>query len=349
MSATNQRNIFIDTEQYHGSDNKVQLLFPSQTLVVPQGFGMKLSLQQFTMKKTFYNINEYNNTFYIYTPNPTNPTTVLGLYQELKIPEGDYYTFGATSSVANSLCKGIQTAFIVGGITDVTVAYDEIDRKLTITSPFLGTTIKKILFLQVPPSRQVFIPNNVTPNGLFSDVAEIFGGKSIQQDLSGQFSPEESMSKSLNTYTSFYPASLYSMENLRLVVNLGNSNLETPNMDANSSTSVCITSQTFATIPLQTGTFDGLSLIEPAMIIYKDDGDEVFSIKLQQNHIDNCQFSIVDGKGRPIAEVDTNQYKNGQMSYQMVLRYEIIEEPYVANQSNMPSGNRTGNLKPQLN
>tara|TARA_R110000796_G_scaffold85517_1_gene185542 strand:+ start:433 stop:1482 length:1050 start_codon:yes stop_codon:yes gene_type:complete len=349
MSSTNQRNIFIDTEQYHGSDNKVQLLFPSQTLVVPQGFGMKLSLQQFTMKKTFYNINEYNNTFYIYTPDPTNPATVLGLYQELKIPEGDYYTFGATSSVANSLCKGIQTAFIVGGITDVTVAYDEIDRKLTITSPFLGTTIKKILFLQVPPSRQVFIPNNVTPNGLFSDVAEIFGGKSIQQDLSGQFTPVESMKKTLDTYTSFFPASLYSMENLRLVVNLGNSNLETPNMDANSSTSVCITSQTFATIPLQTGTFDGLSLIEPAMIIYKDDGDEVFSIKLQQNHIDNCQFSIVDGKGRPIAEVDTNQYKNGQMSYQMVLRYEIIEEPYVANQSNMPSGNRTGNLKPQLN
>ncbi len=66
MSATNQKNIFIDTEQYHGSDNSVKLLFPSQTLVVPQGFGMKLSLQQFTMKKTFYNINEYNRTFYIY-------------------------------------------------------------------------------------------------------------------------------------------------------------------------------------------------------------------------------------------------------------------------------------------
>ena len=336
MSSTNQRNIFIDTEQYHGSDNKVQLLFPSQTLVVPQGFGMKLSLQQFTMKKTFYNINEYNNTFYIFTPAAGTPPTSAGTFLQLKIPEGDYYNFGPTDSVSNSLCHAMTT-------------YDQRDGKLTIVSVMLGTANKKILFLQVPPSRQVFIPTNVTPNGYYSDVAEIFGGKSIQQDLSGQFSPEESMSKSGNTYTSFYPASLYSMENLRLVVNLGNSNLETPNMDANSSTSICITSQTFATIPLQTGTFDGLSLIEPAMIIYKDDGDEVFSIKLQQNHIDNCQFSIVDGKGRPIAEVDTNQYKNGQMSYQMVIRYEIIEEPYVANPSNMPSGNRSGNLKPQLN
>ena len=57
MSATNQKNIFIDTEQYHSVDNKVTLLFPSQTLVVPQGFGMKLSLQQFTMKKTFYKMD----------------------------------------------------------------------------------------------------------------------------------------------------------------------------------------------------------------------------------------------------------------------------------------------------
>jgi len=347
MSATNQRNIFIDTEQYHGSDNKVQLLFPSQTLVVPQGFGMKLSLQQFTMKKTFYNINEYNNTFYIYTPNAS--PSILGTFLQLKIPEGDYYSFGPLGADSNSLCQAIQTAFTAGGVADALVTYDQRNRKLQVTSASLGTNNKKILFLQVPPSRQILIPNNVTPNGYYSDVAEIFGGISIQQDLTGQFDPPAGMSKSGNIYTSFFPASLYSMENLRLVVNLGNSNLQTPNMDANSSTSVCITSQTFATIPIQTGTFDGLSLIEPAMIIYKDDGDEVFSIKLQQNHIDNCQFSIVDGKGRPISEVDTNQYKNGQMSYQMVLRYEIIEEPYVANQSNMPSGNRSGNLKPQLN
>ena len=95
MASTNQKNIFIDTEQYHASDNKVNLLFPTQTLVVPQGFGMKLSLQQFTMKKSFYNINKYNNTFYIYAKTPQT-------YTEIKIPEGDYYTFGNTNSDNNS-------------------------------------------------------------------------------------------------------------------------------------------------------------------------------------------------------------------------------------------------------
>ena len=75
MSATNQRNIFIDTEQYHGSDNKAKLLFPSQTLVVPQGFGIKLSLQQFTMKKTFYNIKKRLFLYYIYYV-----SIYLGLY-----------------------------------------------------------------------------------------------------------------------------------------------------------------------------------------------------------------------------------------------------------------------------
>ena len=340
MSVTNQKNIFIDTEQYHGSDNKVKLLFPSQTLVVPQGFGMKLSLQQFTMKKSFYNINKYNNTFYVYNPAGS------GTYTEFLIATGDYYTFGSTDAVANSLCAGIK-ASLVGIYTDIAVSYNINTRKLTLTSAQLTTGNKRVVFLQIPTSRQLLIPANVTPNGIFSDTAEIFGGISIQQDLTG-VAPSGSLEITGNNHTSYYPASLYSMENLRILVNLGSTNLETPNMDANSSTSTCLTSQTFATIPLQTGTFDGLSLVEPAMLLFEDDGDELFSIKLQQNHIDSCSFSLVDGKGRPIDEVSADQYKNGEMNYQMVIRWEVIEQPYVANPSNLPSSNRTGNLLPKL-
>lgn len=340
MSVTNQKNIFIDTEQYHGSDNKVRLLFPSQTLVVPQGFGMKLSLQQFTMKKSFYNINKYNNTLYVYNSGTNS-------YTEIVIAEGDYYEFGRLGTDAESLCKAIEDAFnLVLGAASTGVSYNVNTRKLSITNPSFSIT-NYIVCFQVPPSRQTIIPANTTPNGLFSDVAEILGAKSNQADLSGLI-PFPAFELASTTFTSFYPASLYSMENIRLLVNLGNTNLETPNMDANSSTSICLTSQTFATIPLQTGTFDGLNLIEPAIITYQDDGDELFSLKLQQNHIDNCTFSLVDGKGRPIDEVSKDQYKNGELNYQMVLRWEVIEEPYVANPSNYPSSNRTGNLLPKL-
>jgi len=342
MSATNQKNIFIDTEQYHSVDNKVTLLFPSQTLVVPQGFGMKLSLQQFTMKKSFYNINKYNNIFYLY-----NSTT--NSYTEIVITEGDYYNFGTTGADANSLCKAIQDAITTAGIGANNVSYNVNTRKLSIASASFSATNYLVCF-QVPPSRQKFIPANTTPNGLFSDVAEILGARSNQQELTSSYVPFPAFDLSSTTFISFYPASLYSMENIRLILNLGSSNLETPNMDANSSTSICLASQTFATIPLQNGgSFDGLNLIEPAIILFQDDGDELFSIKLQQNHIDSCNFSLVDGKGRPIDEVGKDQYKNGELNYQMVIRYEIIEEPFVANPSNMPSSNRTGNLKPQLN
>ena len=341
MSATNQKNIFIDTEQYHSVDNKVTLLFPSQTLVVPQGFGMKLSLQQFTMKKSFYNINKYNNTFYLY-----NSTT--NAYTEIVIAEGDYYTFGSTGTDANSLCKAIQDAITNASIGANTVSYNVNTRKLSIASAAFSSTNYLVCF-QVPPSRQNFIPANTTPNGLFSDVAEILGARSNQQELTSSYVPFPAFELNSTTFTSFYPASLYSMENIRLILNLGSSNLETPNMDANSSTSICLASQTFATIPLHNGgSFDGLNLIEPSIILFEDDGDELFSIKLQQNHIDSCNFSLVDGKGRPIDEVGKDQYKNGELNYQMVIRYEIIEEPFVANPSNMPSSNRTGNLLPSL-
>ena len=339
MSATNQKNIFIDTEQYHGRDNKVKLLFPSQTLVVPQGFGMKLSLQQFTMKKSFYNINDYNNTFYIYN-------TITQTYKETKLTKGDYFTFGPDSSLANGLCKNIADALTAQGVNVNLVSYNSNTRKLDISSIDLDNT-NYLVFFQIPKSRQLALPTNVTANGYFSDVAEIFGGISNQQDPDGG-DPIAGLNIAGSNQVSYYPASLYSMENLRILVNLGNTNLETPNMDANSSTSVCLTSQTFATIPLQTGTFDGVNLIEPAMILFQDDGDELFSIKLQQNHIDNATFSIVDGKGRPIDEVGADQYFNGELNYQMVIRWEIVEQPYVANPSNLPSSNRTGNLLPAL-
>ncbi len=339
MSATNQKNIFIDTEQYHGRDNKVQLLFPSQTLVVPQGFGMKLSLQQFTMKKSFYNINDYNNTFYVYD----KPTQV---YEEIKLSKGDYFAFGADSSLANGLCKNVFDALTNVGVNVIEVAYNSNTRKLDISSTDLNDNYY-LVFFQIPKSRQITLPTNVTANGYFSDVAEIFGGISNQQDPNGGH-PISGLNIVGHHSFSYYPASLYSMENLRILVNLGNTNLETPNMDANSSTSVCLTSQTFATIPLQTGTFDGANLVEPAMILFQDDGDELFSIKLQQNHIDNATFSIVDGKGRPIDEVSADQYLNGELNYQMVIRWEIVEQPYVANPSNLPASNRTGNLLPAL-
>ena len=339
MSATNQKNIFIDTEQYHGRDNKVQLLFPSQTLVVPQGFGMKLSLQQFTMKKSFYNINDYNNTFYVYDK-------PIQTYTEIKLSKGDYFAFGADSSLANGLCKNVFDALTDKGIDVIQVTYNSNTRKLDISSTDLNDNYY-LVFFQIPTSRQITLPTNVTANGYFSDVAEIFGGISNQQDPNGGH-PTPGLKIEGTHHISYYPASLYTMENLRILVNLGNTNLETPNMDANSSTSICLTSQTFATIPLQTGTFDGANLVEPAMILFQDDGDELFSIKLQQNHIDNATFSIVDGKGRPIDEVSADQYLNGELNYQMVIRWEIVEQPYVANPSNLPASNRNGNLLPAL-
>jgi len=274
MSATNQKNIFIDTEQYHGRDNKVQLLFPSQTLVVPQGFGMKLSLQQFTMKKSFYNINDYNNTFYVYDK-------PIQTYTEIKLSKGDYFAFGADSSLANGLCKNVFDALTDKGIDVIQVTYNSNTRKLDISSTDLNDNYY-LVFFQIPTSRQITLPTNVTENGYFSDVAEIFGGISNQQDPNGGH-PTPGLKIEGTHHISYYPASLYTMENLRILVNLGNTNLETPNMDANSSTSICLTSQTFATIPLQTGTFDGANLVEPAMILFQDDGDELFSIKLQQN------------------------------------------------------------------
>ncbi len=339
MASTNQKNIFIDTEQYHDSTNSVQLLFPSQTLVVPQGYGMKLSLQQFFMKKCFYNINSYNSEFYIFN---TNNST----YKQVKLTHGDYHKFGSDHDVSNSLCKNIKDALTDAGQTITSVTYNENTRKIEIDSSTLDLG-NYIVFLQVPPERQKIQPVHVTQHGFFSDIAEIMGGIANQQDPSTlpNSQPVAGFDISLNISKSYYPASLFSMECLRININLGNTNLQTPNMEANSSSSVCVPTQCFATIPLEKG---GENIQDKSLIVYQDSGDEMFSIKLQQSHIDNATLSIVDNKGRPLEEVNTNQYKNGMLSYNMVIRFEIIEEPAVTNPSNLPSNNRIGNFFPSL-
>jgi len=339
MASTNQKNIFIDTEQYHDSTNSVQLLFPSQTLVVPQGYGMKLSLQQFFMKKSFYNINSYNSEFYIF--NTTHST-----YKQVKLTHGDYHKFGSDHDVSNSLCKNIKDALTDASETITSVEYNENTRKIEIVSSTLNLG-NYIVFLQVPPERQKIQPIHVTQHGFFSDIAEIMGGVANQQDPSTlpNSYPLAGFDISLNISKSYYPASLYSMECLRININLGNTNLQTPNMEANSSSSVCVPTQCFATIPLEKG---AENIQDKSLIVYQDSGDEMFSIKLQQSHIDNARIEIVDNKGRPLEEVNANQYKNGMLSYNMVIRFEIIEEPAVTNPSNLPSNNRTGNLLPAL-
>ena len=85
MSVVNRtRNIFVNSEEYHDAKGQVNLVFPGSDFVVDNNEIMRLTLDRFEMKRNFYNINKFNNTFY-YTTSGT-PETISG---ECIIAEGD--------------------------------------------------------------------------------------------------------------------------------------------------------------------------------------------------------------------------------------------------------------------
>ena len=312
------RNLFIDTEQYHTQKDLVNILLPNSDFSVTKNQSIRLTLEQFECQKKFYNINKNNNKFYAFDSSGS-------VYTEIVIPEGDYFNFGNTSADANSFCEAIQTAILSAGITGTpSVSYAINTRKLTIDMSGAGgvwTPTSEFRTFQIPPSRTGTIPTGVSASGYYNDSYELLGAKPNKYSTDAV----AAFSKNGNNFTSFYPASLFTIESLHLAVDIQTQNYQTPNLDVDSTASRCIPTQIFARIPIDMGHLLNTQHDQPSLITFTDTGARVFSINLQNKHVDNLRFKLLDGKGREISEVSAGQYFNGALSYKMVLRWEALQ------------------------
>ena len=322
------RNIFLDSEQYHSGGDLVRMFLPNDAFAVHKDESMKFIVSSFEMQKKFYNINKHNNTFYATTPTPG--------YTEIKIKEGDYFQFGENADVSNSLCEAIYNALDDAGITpDVAkskaVTYNVTTRKLAIdmsnVSVAKWNSSSYFVSFQIPDARQPSpLPTGVSALGIFNDSYEILGAKPTKGSLTiGAF--QEDASK---VFTSFYPASLYTIESIHLRTSLQTNNYQSPSLNADSQASRLIPTQILARFPIDMGKmFENIKQDIPSIIKFEDTGAELYSMALQQKQIDTFNFRITDAKGREIAEVSADQYNNGALSYKLVLKWEAIHSPEV--------------------
>ena len=335
MSIVNRtRNIFVNSEEYHSSNGQVSLIFPGSDFVVDNNEIMRLTLDRFEMKRNFYNINKFNNTFYISTGAGVNEIIAF----ECKIPEGDYDTFGISSS-PGTLCAGIAQAITTGVSTAPhKVEYDSVTRKITITMP-TSVNVTNFYFFQIPPSRQnnlaaftTFTNSKTSLDGLFNDSYEIFGAKPVKNEgnIVAGFGPAVATT-GLLSYTAFYPASLYTMESINLTTNLQTHSYSTPHLDANSSNSSLIPTSIFARIWFDMVEKSGNThRTAPKNIIsYTDPGTAVFSVDLQNKTINEVKLRLTDSKGRDLDEVSDDQFSNGNLNYTAVFKWEAIMKPQI--------------------
>lgn len=323
------RNIFLDSEQYHSGGDLVRMFLPNDAFSVHKDESMKFIVSSFEMQKKFYNINKHNNTFYATKPVPG--------YTEIKIAEGDYFQFGENADVSNSLCEAIYNALNDAGITPVVpkvdaVTYNVTTRKLVID--MTGVAVANVwnsstyfVSFQIPDQRQPNpLPSGVSTLGIFNDSYEILGAKPTKR--SNVTTP--AFSENARVFTSFYPASLYTIESIHLRTSLQSNNYQSPSLNADSQASRLIPTQILARFPIDMGKmFENIKQDIPSIIKFEDTGAELYSMALQQKQIDTFNFRLTDAKGREIAEVGADQYSNGALSYKLVLKWEAIHSPEV--------------------
>lgn len=333
------RNIFIDSET-----NTINDQIQVSVNLIPNDFycnadeEMRLTLTTFEMRTNWYNINQYNNVFYVFTP--TSAGSASGTYYQVQIQAGSYYDFldtvynpGVTSpTTITGLSTAIQTALNAAGIgTGNTCSYSPISRKFSIGLNISATgnngTITAnsyIVCFAIPYGLSTYLPTGVSPLYTFMDTNEILGSDPMRTYPDATTVPVNSMgtgvvAAGIITFQSPYVAQLNSQEALYVRTNLQSLNYSTYGFAQTIFQNTVTGSQIMARIPVQNQLYN---LPDP-FISYEDKND-TFQVIIGNKQLDNITMYITDDKNRPIPNVAVGQVINGIMSFKCSIKWEVI-------------------------
>jgi hypothetical protein len=317
------RNVFIDSEINSIGNGQVgKINFPSSSFSVAPKETMKLTLTSFDMRRSWYNINPSNNTFYWYDPTQT----VADRYKPIVIQEGNYTDFGTSvlPQVPGTLASAIEQAIaVIPALATTTVSYNPIKRKFILILPAGLSPNSRFVAFQVKENANQ--PQGVSNNGYFNDVAEILGGYSTRDGWTpgspvDLFSGSTAGGNVATTQSSPFVASLNTLEAIYLRTNLHSGNYQTygfekdlPNQQGLTPTDI------FARISLNRAYFD-----PQFEFVSFEDPNGLFSMLLTQTQLSQVYFAITDDKGRLIEEVAGGQAKEGNLNFKMSFRWEVL-------------------------
>jgi len=348
------RNIFIDSET-----NTVQDQLQVSVNLIPNDFfcgpdeEMRITLTTFEMRTNWYNINQYNNVFYVFTPVSSGSPT--GTFYEIQIAAGSYYDFLDTVYNPNvvsptqitGLSTAIQTALNGAGIgTGNTCTYSPISRKFSIglnisASGNNGTITANsyIVCFAIPNGLVSYLPSGVSQLYTFMDTNEILGGIGMTTYPSAATVPVNAMgtgtvAAGIITFNSPFVGQLNSQEALYLRTNLQTLNYSTYGFAQTIFQNTVTGSQIFARIPLQNQLYN-----VPDPFLSFEDANDIFSITIGNKQLDNITIFITDDKNRPIPNVAVGQVTSGIMSFKCSLKWEIVMKdsanPFVPTLANL--------------
>ena len=318
VRGSTSRLIFLDSRvNTHGDRTKI--LVPSHPFSAVGQERIALTLLQFSMRRTWYNVNPTNNTGYV---------EVDGTLHEFQIKPGVYHTFAAreagslTDALNVALAEAVATTDRVQSIEAV---HDATSRLFTvIVTPQAGD--RPVVKLKLFAIKTGVLPTGVSLNGGFNDVHQILGGI-----------PSRSSSETVDSFTSdtgdggqtiltgYYPASLNTLDAIYIhLTALETGNFMSTGHDVRVKDDVrLVESSLYARIPFARSSFDEVHEV----ITYTDAGGDQFQAFPLRKNLEQLELRVTDSSGRSLAQLDPTQGDNGLMAWQAVLRFDLFKPP----------------------
>ena len=312
VRGTTSRMIFLDsTVNTHGDRTKISV--PPHPFSAVGSERIALTLQQFSIRRNWFNINESNNTGFVY---------VNATYYQFTIPPGVYSTF-------DELRLGLQVALNsaatgISFINSFVVAYISMTRSFNITVTMASghTDLVEIRCLHIKTGA---LPPGVNRTGGFNDSHLILGGKPLKsatddfQSLTNTTGPAAQQ-----TIVSPYPVSLNTLDAIYLhLVAFETGNSMSTGLEANTRDDYrLIESSLFARIPFDRSSFDEVHEV----VQYVDTNDTFQSFPLRKN-LEQLELRVCDSKGRSLAQLNPQMADDGLMGWEAVIRYDLFVPP----------------------
>lgn len=305
------RNVFIDTEvNAIGNGQISRIQFPPTAFSIRPNQMMKLVLTSFELRRNWYSVNQTNNTFYIFNP-------ALTTYTQVTIAPGSYRAFDGVNGLAPAIEAAVNAAL---GVATTTVGWNAVTRKFTITAPAMvaGSYFVCFQVKQAPPNPD---PAVISSSGYFNDIAEILGAKPTRDNWTVPVNAFGTTT-GVTPHVSPYVGALNTIETIFLRTNTQTNNYQSIGFEQNLSNQSGLTSSSiFARIPLSRAYYN-----DEFEIIQFEDTNDLFTILLQQTQINDIIFSVSDHAGRPLSEVSKGQSQDGNLSFKLSLRWEVVEQ-----------------------
>lgn len=311
-------NLFIDTERNLSADStgdNVQLPLGQTPIICGTNQYIKLTLNEFSMQKTFHDVNSLNNTIIvrdgggeqILTLPPANYSSAFNLFTDLN---------GFITPVQNVL-----NTLVGGGITTT----------VSVVSPTGSSNNDLILQFVVVYS---------APHGYTAGTAPIFqcyvaNGKSYVL-LGGNrvVDPADTTTPSLTTtlgdttganptttltFTGFYNSNYFTSSHAYIRINeqnnnIGTSSLQSPRVDTQQSQMA--NTKVLGIVPIDSG-----------YIRYVAQSDNVFFADITAKQISSLRIQITDALGNLFPLISPQQNRLGNRNFKAVIRIDIMQYP----------------------